>query len=218
MTTAEFENVPDRYTRVPEIAYRDTEALKEKLEAMWESKPGIRGFLSSVDHKEIGLKYLVTAFIFLIAGGIEALIMRIQLSGPNSTVLTPEQYDQLFTMHGATMIIWYAFPVLSGFSNYLWPLIFGSRDMAFPRLNAFSYWIFLASGIFLYASFAVAAAPNAGWFNYVPYASRPYNPGINIDFYCLANIFMGISTTAGLSQQQMEKTAVRQPEITRFGH
>ena len=146
---------------------------------------------------KIGLRYLVTAFIFLFAGGIEALIMRIQLTGPNEHFLTPEQYDQLFTMHGATMIIWYAFPVLSGFSNYLWPLIFGSRDMAFPRLNAFSYWIFLASGIFLYTSFAVAAAPNAGWFNYVPYASRQYNPGINIDFYCLANIFMGISTTAG---------------------
>ena len=197
MTTAEYENIPDRYTRLPEIAYRDTEALKEKLEAMWESKPGIRGFLSSVDHKEIGIRYLVTAFLFLAAGGIEALVMRIQLSGPNQHLLTPEQYNELFTMHGATMIIWYAFPVLSGFSNYLWPLIFGSRDMAFPRLNAFSYWIFLASGIFLYASFAVAAAPNGGWFNYPPYTSRTYNPGINIDFYCLANIFIGISTTAG---------------------
>jgi cytochrome c oxidase subunit I+III len=197
VTTASYENIPDRYTRVPDIAHRENTALKEKLEAMWESKPGIWGFFSTVDHKEIGLKYLVTSFLFLFAGGIEALVMRIQLSGPNSSLLTPEQYNELFTMHGSTMIIWYAFPVLSGFSNYLWPLIFGSRDMAFPRLNAFSYWIYLGSGLFLYASFAVAAAPNAGWFNYVPYASLPYNPGINTDFYCLANIFMGISTTAG---------------------
>ncbi|HEY7298376.1 MAG TPA: cytochrome c oxidase subunit I [Xanthobacteraceae bacterium] len=164
---------------------------------MWETPPGPRGWLSTVDHKEIGLRYLVTAFLFLIAGGIEALIMRLQLSGPNATLLTPEQYDELFTMHGITMILLYAFPVLSGFSNYLWPLIFGSRDMAFPRLNAFSYWIFLASGVFIYASFAVGAAPNGGWFNYVPYTSKPYNPGLNIDFYCLGNIFLGISTTAG---------------------
>ena len=196
MTTT-YEDIRDVYQRLPEVKSRDDRSLREKLHSMWETTPGIRGWLSTVDHKEIGLRYLVTAFIFLIAGGIEALVMRIQLAGPNAHVLTPEQYNQLFTMHGSTMIIWYAFPVLSGFSNYLWPLIFGSRDMAFPRLNAFSYWVFAASGIFLYTSFAVGAAPDAGWFNYVPYASKPYNPGINIDFYCLANIFMGISTTAG---------------------
>jgi cytochrome c oxidase subunit I len=188
--------VPDVYQRVPEVVREDSH-LREKMHSMWETPKGIRGWLSSVDHKEIGLRYLVTAFIFLVAGGIQALIMRLQLAGPNGTILTPEEYDQLFTMHGATMIIWYAFPVLSGFSNYLWPLIFGSRDMAFPRLNMFSYWIYLASGIFLYTSYALGAAPDAGWFNYVPYAARPYNPGVNIDFYCLANIFFGVSTTAG---------------------
>lgn len=197
MTSAEYSDVPTAYRRVPEVSTRDNAALVAGLHAMWETPPGLRGWLSTVDHKEIGLRYLVTAFIFLFAGGIEALIMRLQLAGPNEHLLTPEQYDELFTMHGATMIIWYAFPVLSGFSNYLWPLIFGSRDMAFPRLNAFSYWVFLASGIFLYVSFAVGAPPNAGWFNYVPLASKSFSPGINIDFYALANIFMGISTTAG---------------------
>ena len=197
MTTASYEGIPERYERVPEIAPRDLQSLREKLQEMWETTPGIRGWLSSVDHKEIGIRYLVTAFLFLIAGGIEALMMRIQLAGPNGHVLTPEQYDQLFSMHGITMIFLYAFPILSGFSNYLWPLIFGSRDMAFPRLNAFSYWIYLASGIFLYASFALGTAPDAGWFNYVPYASKAYNPDLNIDFYCLAIIFFGISTTAG---------------------
>jgi cytochrome c oxidase subunit 1/cytochrome c oxidase subunit I+III len=197
VATANYEAIPDHYTRVPKIGSRDSSSLNQKLLHMWETPPGIRGWLSTVDHKEIGIRYLITAFIFLFAGGIEALVMRIQLAAPNAQVLTPEQYNELFTMHGATMIIWYAFPVLSGFSNYLWPLIFGSRDMAFPRLNAFSYWIYLASGIFLYASLAVAAAPNGGWFNYPPYVARLYNPGINIDFYCLANIFFGISTTAG---------------------
>ena len=96
-----------------------------------------------------------------------------------------------------TMIFLYALPVLSGFSNFLWPLILGSRDMAFPRLNALSYWIYLASGIFLYAGFAVGRAPDAGWFNYVPYAARPYNPGMNIDFYSLGMVFFGVSTTVG---------------------
>ncbi len=185
------------YERVPEVADRSRPGLAAKLERLWETPPGLRGWLSTVDHKEIGLRYLVTAFVFLIAGGIQALIMRLQLAGPDAHLLTPEQYNQLFTMHGITMILWYAFPVLSGFSNYLWPLLLGSRDMAFPRLNAFSYWVYLASGIFIYTSFALGAAPDDGWFNYVPYANREYNPGINIDFFALAQIFLGISTIAG---------------------
>jgi cytochrome c oxidase subunit I len=197
VTVADYENIPPAYRRVPDVDVRDNSNLADRLQAMWETSPGLAGWFSCVDHKEIGLRYLVTAFIFLFAGGIQALIMRLQLASPNGHILTPEQYDELFTMHGITMIIWYAFPVLSGFSNYLFPLWFGSRDMAFPRLNMFSYWVFLASGIFLYVSFAVGSAPNAGWFNYVPYASKQFNPGINIDFYCLAIIFMGISTTVG---------------------
>lgn len=197
MTTADYEAVPAEYRRIPEVDSRDNETLVEHLHSTWETSPGIAGWLSCVDHKEIGLRYLVTAFILLIAGGIQALIMRLQLAQPDAHLLTPEQYDELFTMHGITMIIWYAFPVLSGFGNYLFPLWFGSRDMAFPRLNMFSYWVYLASAIFLYASFAVGAAPNAGWFDYVPYASKQYTPGINIDFYCLAQIFFGISTTVG---------------------
>ena len=95
----------------------------------------------------------MTAFVFLLMGGVEALVMRLQLARPNATLLTPEQYNQLFTMHGVTMIFLYALPVLSGFSNYLWPLMLGARDMAFPRLNALSYWVFLFAGIFLYSSF-----------------------------------------------------------------
>jgi cytochrome c oxidase subunit I len=185
------------YERVPEVADRSRPGLAAELERLWETPPGLRGWLSTVDHKEIGLRYLVTAFVFLIVGGIQALIMRLQLAGPDAHLLTPEQYNQLFTMHGITMILWYAFPVLSGFSNYLWPLLLGSRDMAFPRLNAFSYWVYLASGIFIYTSFALGAAPDDGWFNYVPYADREYNPGINIDFFALAQIFLGISTIAG---------------------
>ncbi len=169
----------------------------EKLRKIWEGKRGLAGWLSTVDHKEIGKRYVVTAFLFLIIGGLEALLIRAQLARPNQTLLTPEQYSQLFTMHGVTMIFLYALPVLSGFSNYLWPLLLGSRDMAFPRLNAMSYWVFLFAGLFLYCSFPLGKAPDGGWFNYVPYASRAYNPGPNIDVYALGMVLLGISTTVG---------------------
>ncbi len=186
------------YDRVPEIVAEDYESpTARRLHTIWETAPGIYGWFSTVDHKEIGIRYIVTAFLFLIAGGAEALIFRLQLAQPDLHVLTPEQYNELFTMHGITMILWYAFPVLTGFSVFLQPLIIGSRDMAFPRLNAFTYWVFLFSGLFLYASFAAHAAPNDGWFNYVPYGARQFNPGLNIDFYALANILLGISTTLG---------------------
>jgi len=141
---------PDlNFTRVPEIGAAPAGSAAEiRLAELWESAPGWRGWLSTVDHKAIGIRYLVTAFIFLLMGGVEALIMRVQLAQPDQTLLTPEQYNQMFTMHGVTMIFLYSLPILSGFSNYLWPLMLGSRDMAFPRLNALSYWVFLFAGIF----------------------------------------------------------------------
>jgi cytochrome c oxidase subunit 1/cytochrome c oxidase subunit I+III len=175
----------------------DDSPSSETLRQSWQGKPGIGGWLSTVDHKEIGKRYVVTSFIFLIIGGLEALVMRVQLARPDQTILTPEQYSQLFTMHGVTMIFLYSLPVLSGFSNYLWPLLLGSRDMSFPRLNALSYWVFLFAGIFLYSSFAFGKGPNDGWFNYVPYASLAYNPGPNIDVFALGMVLLGISTTVG---------------------
>jgi cytochrome c oxidase subunit I len=184
--------------RIPVVARVDEDAsIAPRLDRIWATRRGLLGALSSVDHKTIGKRYLVTAFLFLLIGGLEAAVMRAQLAQPNQTLLTPEQYNQLFTMHGVTMIFLYALPVLSGFSNFLWPLLLGSRDMAFPRLNAFSYWVFLFSGIFLYASFPLGRAPDAGWFNYVPYASLAFNPGINIDVYALGMILLGVSTTVG---------------------
>jgi cytochrome c oxidase subunit I+III len=183
--------------RVPKTARCGDPGLKERLEQIWGEEPGLMGWLSSVDHKEIGKRYIVTAFVFLVLGGLEAVAIRLQLAGPELRLLSPEAYDQFFTMHGVTMIFLYAAPILSGFSNYLWPLLLGSRDMAFPRLNALSYWIYLAAGVFLYAGFVVGRGPNDGWFNYVPYASRQFDPGINIDVYALGLILLGISTTVG---------------------
>ena len=124
-------------------------------------------------------------------------MMRVQLAQPNLRLLSPDAYNQLFSMHGITMIFLYALPMLSGFSNFLWPLLLGSRDMAFPRLNALSYWVYLCAGIFLYVSFPLGQAPNGGWFNYVPMTSKPYDPGLNIDVFTLGLIFLGISTVVG---------------------
>ncbi len=184
------------YERIPSVA-AESESLAARLDRLWETAPGLYGFLATVDHKEIGLRYIVTAFAFLVLGGIEALVFRLQLSWSNLHLLTPEQYDQLFTMHGMTMIFLYAGPVLSGFSNYLWPLLLGARDMALPRLNALSYWIYLCAGIVLCSGFAVGFGPDVGWFNYVPLAARAYNDGPNIDLYALGMVLLGISTTVG---------------------
>jgi len=171
--------------------------LADKLFEIWERPHTLYGWLASVDHKDIGRRYLVTAFAFLVLGGLEALALRIQLALPNSGVLPPEAYNQTFSMHGVSMIFLYAQPIVSGFANFLWPLVLGSRDMAFPRMNALSYWIFLFSGIFIYVSFIIGQAPNDGWFNYVPYANKEFNPGLNMDFMSLGIIFLGISTTIG---------------------
>ncbi|MDH7974203.1 cytochrome c oxidase subunit I [Sphingomonas sp. AR_OL41] len=188
--------------------------IAERLEAAWGESPGLKGWFGSVDHKVIGIRYLFTAFVFLVVGGCEALVMRIQLARPDATVLTPEQYNQLFSMHGVTMIFLYALPILSGFSNFLWPLMLGSRDMAFPRLNALSYWLFLVAGIFLYLSFPFGAAPDGGWFAYVPNTAAEFSPGPNIDVYCLGLIFLGISTTVGSANFVVTLLRMRAPGMS----
>lgn len=180
--------------RRPEIA-SVTETSERTLRSLWESEPTLSGWIGTVDHKELGMRYIVTAFVFLGIGGVEALIMRLQLAAPNSGLFKPETYDQLYSIHGITMIFLYAMPVLTGFSVFLWPLVLGSRDLAYPRLNSLSYWQYLAAGIFIYVGYAIGTGPNDGWFNYVPYATRPYNPGLGMDFYSLGMIFLGISTT-----------------------
>ena len=190
------------------------EAASRKLQEIWEDSPGLRGWFGTVDHKRIGIRYLITAFVFLTIGGIEALTMRVQLAQADSHLLSPEQYNQLFSMHGVTMIFLYAMPVLSGFSNYLWPLMLGSRDMAFPRLNALSFWLYVAAGIFLYVSFPLGAAPNDGWFNYVPNGSAEFDPGPNIDVYCLGMIFLGISTVVGAANFVVTLLRMRAPGMS----
>src|SRR5687768_18434836 len=125
-------------------------------------------WLTTTDHKKIGILYLFATFLFFILGGVEALIMRLQLAQPSGTLVDPETYNGLVTIHGTTMVFLFLVPVLAGFGNYFVPLMIGARDMAFPRLNAFGYWVLLAGGIFMYSSFLTGSAPNDGWFNYLP--------------------------------------------------
>ncbi len=205
---------PSLEARSARMVRRTAEFPSQRLHRIWETEPGLRGFFSTVDHKEIGLRYVITALVFLLLGGVEALALRVQLARPDQQLLSPEHYDQLFTMHGVTMIFLYAAPVLSGFSNYLWPLLLGSRDMAFPRLNALSYWVYLAAGLFLYAGFVVGKGPDAGWFNYVPYAAKPFNPGINIDIYALGLILLGVSTTVGAANFVVTFLRLRAPGMS----
>lgn len=171
--------------------------IEDRLTELWGTPKTFAGIFSTVDHKELGIRYLVTAFVFLIVGGIEALIMRLQLTRPQADFLSPEAYDQIFTLHGVTMIFWYASPILSGFAIYLIPLMIGARDLAFPRLNAFTYWTFLLSGVLLYISPCLGQAPHAGWFAYVPYTLTPYSPGFGMDYYVVSLLLLTISTTGG---------------------
>ncbi|MBX6363581.1 MAG: cytochrome c oxidase subunit I [Gemmatimonadetes bacterium] len=158
---------------------------------------GIWSWITTVDHKRIAILYYVTSVVFLVLGGIEALIIRLQLAQPNGTVISAETYNQLFTMHGVTMVFLMGMPISVAFFNYLIPLQIGARDVAFPRLNALSYWIFLFGGIFLYSSFLVGQAPNGGWFGYAPLTSKQFTPGLNADFYSLGLQALGVASIMG---------------------
>src|ERR1051326_767239 len=173
----------------------------ERLERIWAERPGVLGWLTTTDHKRVGLLYFWTTLVLFGAGGTEALLMRTQLIRPDNDVLGPEAYDQVFTMHGITMIFFFIIPMTTGaFGNYLIPLMIGARDMAFPRMNALGYWVFLASGIFLYAGLFSGNAPDGAWFGFTPLTTKPFDPGRGIEFYTLALIFNGISSSLTAAQ------------------
>jgi cytochrome c oxidase subunit 1 len=150
-----------------------------------------------VDHKRIGILYGATAFGFFLLGGLEALLIRAQLASPENTLVSHKTYNELFTMHGTTMIFMAVMPLSTAFVNYVVPLLIGSRDVAFPRLNALSYWLFLAGGLFLNSSALFGAAPNGGWFGYANLTSRQFSPGLNIDFWMLGLQIVSLSSTLG---------------------
>jgi len=168
----------------------------ERLAEIWETPPGFVSGLFTVDHKVIARRYLITAFAFFLIGGLEAAILRTQLAQPSQNLIGPHAYDQIFTLHGVTMLFLFATPVIiGGFGNFIIPLQIGARDMAFPRLNALSYWCFLFAGLLLYGSLLVGAPPNDGWFAYVPLSTQTYTPGPNQDFWSVGLLFLTISST-----------------------
>jgi cytochrome c oxidase subunit I len=174
-----------------------TTALEERARAAIHAEPtGFWSWITTVDHKRIGILYGTTALIFFLLGGIEAILLRIQLGSPNNTFLSPEAYNQLFTMHGTTMIFLAIMPISAAFFNFIIPLQIGARDVAFPRLNAFSYWVFLAGGLFLNSSFLFGAAPDQGWYGYANLTSRQYSPGLNVDFWLLGLQILGVASLA----------------------
>jgi cytochrome c oxidase subunit 1/cytochrome c oxidase subunit I+III len=157
---------------------------------------GLYSWVATVDHKRIGILYLLTALIFFAAGGVEALLMRIQLARPNNTFLSPDAYDQLFTMHGTTMIFLVVMPTLIGLANYLVPLMIGACDMAFPRLNALSYWLLPCGGLLLHFSLLAGGAPAVGWFSYAPLSEPAYASTQGIDYWVLSLLILGVGSVA----------------------
>jgi len=158
------------------------------------SDQGLLQWISSVDHKMIGIMYLLIALIFFLMGGAEALLMRIQLAQPVNHFLTPEAYDQIFTMHGTTMIFLVAMPAVLGFAVYFTPLMIGANEMAFPRMNSFSLWITFFGGLLLYFSFLAGGGPDAGWFNYAPLNEKNYSSSNGIDYYAMGLLLTGIGS------------------------
>ena len=155
---------------------------------------GLWSWITTVDHKRIGILYGASAFLFFLLGGIEALILRLQLARPHFGVVSAETFNALFTMHGTTMVFLAIMPLNAAFFNYMIPLMIGARDVAFPRLNALSYWIFLFGGLFLNLSWLVGAPPDGGWFGYANLTTRQFSPGLSIDFWMLSLQILGASS------------------------
>jgi cytochrome c oxidase subunit I len=195
MSTAEFP-----YEEPVDEGPRDTdlspEPLHRQLAHVWGSSGGLWGALSTVDHKQIGRRYIVTAFVFLALGGVLAIVMRLQLARPDAGLVNPDRYNQIFTMHGSTMMFLFAVPVMEAVGVYFVPLMVGTRNIAFPRLNAFSYWMFLFGGIFLWISFILDMGPDVGWFAYVPLSGTQYAAGKRADAWAQMITFTEVSALA----------------------
>jgi cytochrome c oxidase subunit I len=180
------------------------------------ARPGYTGILewiTTTDHKKIGALYLFTTFFFFLSGGLLALAMRTQLATPDGHILTAQQYNAAFTMHGTTMVFLFVVPVWTGFANYIIPLQLGARDMAFPRLNALSYWLLLSGGVLLYSSFLVGP-PAAGWTSYVPLSTKLYSPQLGQDLWIIGLTVLGFSSIFGALNMIVTIFSLRAPGMT----
>jgi cytochrome c oxidase subunit I len=177
----------------PLASTQDLVAEQERLAQTWAVPRGIMGWLSVADHKTIGRRFIVTTFAFFLLGGILAVLMRVQLARPENTFVDPDLYNQLFSLHGTTMMFLFAVPVMEAMAIYLVPLLVGTREIAFPRLAAFNYWVFLFGGAMIYVAFVLNIGPENGWFSYVPLAGPEYSPGKRSDFWAQLITFTEVS-------------------------
>ena len=184
----------DRHEAAPSPA--DLARARAALEHAWRVPRGFTGWFMVVDHRTIGLRYIVTAFVFFILAGILAALMRMQLAFPENRFLSPDQYNQIFTTHGLTMMFLFAVPVMEAMGIYLVPLMVGTRNIAFPRLNAFSYYMFLFGGILLFTGLLLNTGPDTGWFSYPPLAGPEYSPGKRVDVFNQLITFTEIAALA----------------------
>ena len=177
---------------------------------------GLLRWVTTVDHKDIGVLYLLTSIVFFLIGGVEALLIRIQLAVPRNTFLDPASYDAVFTVHGTTMIFLVVMPILLGFANYIVPLQIGAKDMAFPKLNAFSYWLFLFGGIVLYWGFLNGTPPDTGWFAYAPLSEKPFTQETSVDYWALGLLVTSVGTIATGVNLFATVVSMRAPGLTWF--
>ena len=179
------------------MAAISTPMPRTRFAARWDKQRGVLGWITTVDHKKIAIMYLYTTFFFFLVGGVMALLIRIQLAEPQNKFLTPDQYNQIFTMHGTTMIFLWIIPVFAGFGNYFVPLMIGARDMAFPRLNALSFWLIPIGGLIMYSGFVFGGTAAAGWTGYVPLTEKTYSPQVGQDLWIIGLHLLGISSMLG---------------------
>jgi cytochrome c oxidase subunit 1 len=179
------------------LAGSDIEREADALDLTWRDRSGFWGWLAAVDHKTVAKRYIVTAFLMFIAGGIEAALMRLQLARPENTLIGPDRYNQLFTTHGTTMMFLFAVPMMTAMGLYLVPLMIGSRSIAFPRLNAFGFWTYFVGVVFLYVSLFLNMGPDTGWFAYVPLSGPAYSPGHRVDVWAQLVTFTEIAALCG---------------------
>jgi cytochrome c oxidase subunit I+III len=191
-----------------------TEEEREAIARAWAQPPGLLGWLESVNHKSIALRYIITAMIFFVLAGLEALIMRLQLAWPENSLVGPDVYNQVFTVHGSTMMFLFAVPIMEAFGLYLVPLMIGTRTVAFPRLNAYGYWVYLAGGLFLYVSFVLNMGPDGGWFAYVPLTGPEFSPGKRVDVWAQLVTFTELAALVGAVQIIVTVFKMRAPGMS----
>jgi cytochrome c oxidase subunit I+III len=189
------ENLTPHPTQLSKKWFQEPHA--EELERVWRPPGGFAGWLVSTNHKDIGKRYIITAFVFFLLAGLLALMMRVQLARPENHFLNPDLYNQFFTVHGTAMMFLFAVPVMEGFGLYLVPLMIGTRNVAFPRLNAFGYFSFLFGGLMLFGALICNVGPDAGWFAYVPLSGPQYSPGHRVDFWSQMITLTEISALVG---------------------